>query len=428
MHKKRAVWQSDPQVRAAAEAQYARSPPVARDSPDALLHELQVHQIELEMQNETLRQMQDELEASRDRYVDLYDFAPIAYLTLSEQGLILEANLTAAALLGVERGKLRQRRFSTFVAPEEWDGFHALFVNAMQHKEHQACDLAMRRDDGSVIPVHLDWLHRVRTTGEDSVVRVTLTDTSALKLARDEILQLNTTLEERVRERTADLRASNRELEAFSYSISHDLRTPLRAINGFSQILQEEYGPGMDEQGLQYLKRIREASEHMGEVIDDVIELARFGKREMVLADVDLGMLAEKIIARFREQQSQRTVTWRVAPHLAARTDPTLAEALLDNLLRNAWKFTSERADAQIEFGRAQVEGGQTFFVRDNGVGFEMEYADKLFKPFERLHDAKRFEGSGIGLAIVRRIVLRHGGRVWAESSPGEGATFWFTL
>ena len=286
----------------------------------------------------------------------------------------------------------------------------------------------MRRDDGSVIPVHLDWLHRVRTTGEDSVVRVTLTDTSALKLARDEILQLNTTLEERVRERTADLRASNRELEAFSYSISHDLRTPLRAINGFSQILQEEYGPGMDEQGLQYLKRIREASEHMGEVIDDVIELARFGKREMVLADVDLGMLAEKIIARFREQQSQRTVTWRVAPHLAARTDPTLAEALLDNLLRNAWKFTSERADAQIEFGRAQVEGGQTFFVRDNGVGFEMEYADKLFKPFERLHDAKRFEGSGIGLAIVQRIVLRHGGRVWAESSPGEGATFWFTL
>lgn len=419
--------QSAAALREAAEAKLAAAPRRAGpESAEELLHELQVHQIELEMQNEALRQAQASLEASRDRFVDLYDFAPVAYLTIADTGLVSEVNLTGAALLGADRGKLLQRRFSPYVVREDQDALYAALAKSCQTLERQSCELTLQRADGARFPAHLDCLC-VRTVASQAV-RVTIIDTSTLKRARDEILQLNETLELRVRERTADLLASNRELEAFSYSISHDLRTPLRAINGFAQILQEEYGPGMDEQGLHYLKRIRDASEHMGEVIDDVIELARFGKREMAIADVDLGRLADKIIARFREQQPQRTVTWRVAPHLAARADPVLAEALLDNLLRNAWKFTSERADAQIEFGRAQVEGGQAFFVRDNGVGFEMEYVGKLFNPFERLHDPKRFEGSGIGLAIVKRIVLRHGGRVWAEGSPGDGATFWFTL
>ncbi|MBZ0132787.1 MAG: PAS domain S-box protein [Rhodocyclaceae bacterium] len=404
-------------LRASAEAQLKSVPtPAASGSPQELLHELQVHQIELEMQNEELRRTQIALEESRDRYVDLYEFAPIGYLTLSDKGLITQANMTVADLLGVARGKLLQRRFSTLVAPEDRDRFHRLFVSGMQHENRQAYDLKLVRGDGSIFPAHLDCLS-VAAAGAAPVKRVTLTDISELKLAEAAILKLNETLA-----------ASNQELESFSYSVSHDLRAPLRALNGFSQVLAEDYADKLDEGGLHYLGRIRAASERMGILIDDMIDLARISRQELHRVEVNLSTLAEEILAELQEHQPLRAVSWSVSPNLLVSADPVLMKALLGNLLHNAWKFTAECPEARIEFGRALTADGAAFYVRDNGAGFDMTFADKLFKPFQRLHGVERFEGTGIGLAISLRIVRRHGGRVWAEGSPGQGATFWFTL
>jgi PAS domain S-box-containing protein len=253
-------------------------------------------------------------------------------------------------------------------------------------------------------------------------------DITEERQAQQLIRELNETLERRVRERTAELEASNQELESFSYSVSHDLRAPLRALHGFSHLLAEEYAQHLDEDGLNYARRIYAASERMGKLVDDLIELARIGQRELNRVDVDLEALAVEIAESLQEQVPQRKVVWSIAPGLRVKADPVLMKTLLDNLLRNAWKFTSERIEAKIEVGRLRKDDEDVYYVRDNGVGFDMAYAGKLFQAFQRLHDAKRFEGTGIGLAIVHRVLRRHDGRAWAESAPDQGATFYFTL
>lgn len=280
--------------------------------------------------------------------------------------------------------------------------------------------------DGGRIPYYLNGL-RMELEGQTVLVGVGF-DISARKRAEEMVRKINEILEQRVRERTAELEASNQELESFSYSVSHDLRTPLRALDGFSQIIEEDYGDRLDEEGRSYLRRIRTASRRMGKLIDDLLDLARIGRQELNPVEVDLSKLAEEVREALLEHSSRRKATWNIAPGLVARADPVLIKVVLDNLLRNAWKFTAEQADARIEFGQCRTESGDAFYVRDNGAGFEMAYIDKLFKPFQRLHDIKRFEGTGIGLAIVQRIVRRHHGRVWAESRPNEGATFYFTV
>jgi PAS domain S-box-containing protein len=221
---------------------------------------------------------------------------------------------------------------------------------------------------------------------------------------------------------------ANRELESFSYSIAHDLRTPLRAIDGFSQALLEDYGDRLDAEGRRYLGRVRDAAQRMAELIDDLLTLSRVTRSELRRDRVDLGALAVTLLAAFQRLEPERRVEIIIAPDLIADADPQLAAIALDNLLGNAWKFTAKRAHAKIELGAAALDGVATYFVRDNGVGFDMAYRDKLFGVFQRLHPETEFPGTGIGLATVARIAQRHRGRAWADSRPGEGATFYFTL
>ena len=218
------------------------------------------------------------------------------------------------------------------------------------------------------------------------------------------------------------------ELESFAYSVSHDLRAPLRSIDGFSEILLEHYNDRLDDEGKDYLNRVRLASQRMSVLIDDLLNLSRVTRDEMHHENVNLSALAQKLTRELQESEPERHVNFTIARGLVAKGDANLLRVALENLLGNAWKFSRTREWARIEFGRARTNGQHAYFVRDNGVGFDMAYADKLFGAFQRLHSLNEFEGSGIGLATVRRIVNRHGGTIWAKSAVDQGATFYFTL
>lgn len=249
-----------------------------------------------------------------------------------------------------------------------------------------------------------------------------------LQASYEELRNEEQRLRDMVAARTHKLEQSNRELEAFSYSVSHDLRAPLRSVDGFCQALLEDYGNELDATGKDYLARARAASQHMARLIDDLLDLSRVGRADLQWQTVDLSALAEASLKRLRAQQAQRDVDTTVWPDLTASGDPVLLSIMLDNLIGNAWKYTGHAETPSIEFAASEEAGETVYYVKDNGIGFDMQYSAKVFGPFQRLHRRDEFEGTGIGLATVQRIIQRHNGRIWAQAKVNAGATFFFTI
>ena len=283
------------------------------------------------------------------------------------------------------------------------------------------------RSDGTSFPAEY-WSYPIRKEGKVVGCVVTFLDISLRRQAEKDLRMLNQELELRVRQRTVELEAANKELEAFTYSVSHDLRAPLRHIDGFSKILMEEDLAGLSEDSRRYLTRIREGTKQMGQLVDDLLNLARVGRKEVALQVTGLSSLVQEAAEEIKRENSARSIEWKIAPLPFVDCDPGLIKQVFVNLLSNAAKYTRPRQHALIEVGILSDNGQSVVFVRDNGVGFSMKYADKLFGVFQRLHRAEDFEGTGIGLATVQRILHKHGGRVWAEAELDKGATFYFTL
>jgi PAS domain S-box-containing protein len=366
--------------------------------------------------------MSESYRRSELRFRSAMQYSAIGKGLLDHDGRIVEANPSLASILGSNR----QALVGTV--------FDAHFVDGMEQvihgRERDSQDGVARvtrtlfRGDG-VRQVQLTFSPVPGNVGQDIVRLVQVEDVTDRVRAEAQILALNRTLEARVAMRTRELTQANHELETFAYSVSHDLRAPLRSIDGFSKLLAERYGDVIDAAGLEYLARVRNAAGRMGELIESLLKMSRVSRGGMTPVPLELDRMAAEVLAELRAGEPEREVEVRIATPLPAIADQGLVRSLLQNLLGNAWKFTREKKPALIEVGRN--DAGE-FFVRDNGAGFPPEYADKLFRPFQRLHSQDQFSGHGIGLASVKRIVERHGGTIRAEGRAGEGAAFYFTL
>jgi PAS domain S-box-containing protein len=548
-----------------------------------LVHELGTHQIELEMQNEELRGAQAELESSRARYADLFDFSPVGYFLFDKNGLILDVNFTGAEMLGIARRLLLNKPVQNFIDPAHRTIFRDHLLEAFRTQTSASCEITLLKKGGAAFCAQLHSLSFAAGGGDPGVCHTAASDVTertrtdeALKQAKalsdalnrinkavhstfdlDEIMlrvireageaigcdsaaislrkegrwviqyahgfpqevvgshlhddehphavlalktskpvviedalhdgrlnvehmkkhgirsvlvvplvageehlgviffnhhtaavpfstaqvdfadKLASTItlaienahlfEERKRARY-ELEAVNIDLEAFSYSVSHDLREPLRSIEGFTTAILEDCAPTLNDTAKDYFNRVVAASRRMSQLIDALLIMARLTRGELVEKVVNLSEITEVTTHEIRKKQPERRVEFVIAPGIKVRGDMDMLRIVIENLLDNAWKFTDRHPTAKIEFGTVDMDGRMVYFVRDDGAGFDMQYADKLFQPFKRIHTESEFPGLGIGLAIAHRIILRHNGRLWAESAPEKGATFYFTL
>lgn len=393
-------------------------------SEQRLRADLQVHQIELEMQNQELVRAKAELEHSRARYLDLFDFAPVAYFALTlPRGSIDSLNLAAGELLRLDRGRATGTLLVNYLDESSQGPFRAHLDIVFGGSETPPLDLVLAHRERDA-PRYVHLVSRlVRGEKQDRPICIcAMIDITARKLSENELGRLNADLEQR----RFDLEEINRDLEAFAYSISHDLRGPLRNMAGFAQILMEEYGDR--PQAADYARRIVAANEKMLRLVEDILRFSRLGRKPLELHPVDLNELADEVIESFAGEIKDRKIEWQRIALPTALCDRGLMRQVFANLISNALKYSRMRAPAVIALGPDLHQGQRAIFVRDNGVGFDMRYRDKLFGVFQRLHPDSAFEGNGVGLAMVARILSRHGGRAWAEGWVNEGATFWFSF
>lgn len=528
-------------LRIRAEKQLAALKKPSR-TPDAdtasVIHELQVHQVELEMQNEELRQAQTIIENSQKRFSDLYDFAPVGYLTLDSEGKITEANLRTAELLGVEKVNLVGKPFTMFVHVADKDVFY-LHLRCLHKGAPQTCELKLTVKNAGSFSAQLVSTPLRDDAGCAEGFLVTIFDISARKIAEEQNARLAAIVEnsydaifsktldgiveswnlsaqrmygyteaeikgqpvsllsppDRVSEMSEillqirkgetvrdfetirrkkdgtdievslmvspiltatgeiigastiardvtdrkrwerslldlneSLQVSNRGLEDLGHTLSHDLLKPIRGIESFSRIILEEHAEKLDTEGRQLMRIINENANGLRDMISGLFDLSRIARTELRRKKIDLSALARAIVQEIRKADPSRNAEIVIADDLIAEGDAGLLHTALENLIGNSWKFTSKRSMTAIEFGQTSSRGMTAFFLRDNGAGFDMTRADRMFALFQRLHSDAEFDGTGVGLATVQRIILRHGGEIWAEGEPGKGATFYFTL
>ena len=423
-----------------------------------LIHELRVHQVELEMQNEEIRSAHARLEESRMRYADLYDFAPVGYFTFDEQGRIIEVNLTGAKQLGIERGNLIKTPFSAMVIESDRKGFRSHLEKVFHTREGDTCEVRLKVKGGGELFARLDGIFM--KSGDGSVFcRTSVTDISEKKRAEEVLRRAHDELETRVEERTAELTSEiverkraedetrtyadklerrNKELQDFAFVASHDLQEPLRKVQTFGSRLMEKHCEGLEEEGRDYLKRMLNAAKRMSEMIQALLDYSRVATKCEGIRMVDLTELVREVVSDLEIALNRSGGRVEVGDLPEIEADRVQMHQLFQNLIGNALKFHGKEAPlvrirAELTSGTESAGGGAgsalwSIFVEDNGIGFDEKHLDRIFSLFQRLHGRSEFEGAGMGLAICRRIVERHGGNITAKSKPGEGSTFIITL
>ncbi len=364
------------------------------------------------------KQAEAELRETRDYLDNLLNYANAPIIVWNPEFEITRFNHAFERLTGFTASEVLGKRLDILFPLESREASMNHIRRAVAGERWEVVEIPILHRDGAVRILLWNSATLYAADGRTAVATI----------AQGQDITERKQAEEDLRRTNAELAASNKELEAFSYSVSHDLRAPLRSMEGFSSALLEDYADKLDDQGKQYLRYVQESSDLMGRLIDDLLRLSRVTRSDMNYEVVDLSKLARDVVAELEKAGPHGKVKVKIAPHITGYGDGDLLRLVLENLLGNAWKFTTKAGSPVIEMGITERDGKKAYFVRDNGVGFDMKYADKLFTPFQRLHKSTEFAGTGIGLATVQRIIRRHGGEVWAQGKVGEGATFYFTL
>jgi signal transduction histidine kinase len=397
---------------------------LSKEGSFKLIHELEVHKIELEMQNIELERTRSTAMEAVKKYTELYDFAPSGYFTLSREGKIVEINLLGSQMLGKERNKLTSSLFGFFVSADTKPIFNIFMDSVFKRKVKESCELVITNNGN--LPLHVHLTGNVAENGEECLI-IAL-DISDRIRAEEELRKLNEKLEQLLFNRMEQLEATNTELEAFSYSVSHDLRAPLRYIKGFTDILRKDYSMQLTGEAKHCLDTIYSSTQKMGVLIEDLLKLSKIGRAELRKKPIQMNKVLADALEQIKPLYSDRMVDWNISSLPEVFGDYSLLRQVWVNMIDNALKYSGKKEKAKIVVGFKEEDNEVIFYVTDNGVGFDMRYAYKLFGVFQRLHSETQFEGTGVGLANVRRIIARHGGKTWAESVEDNGATFYFSI